>query len=146
MSVDVPVPFSMHRVVAVIVALAGFTGDVPSVAAESLSRAEYVAHKRQIHADFTADKLGCDRLTGQDQRVCVVKAQGRENVALAELDYNASGTAVDAARLAAARSESDRLAARALCAARLGGEKNRCPKEAETPGGKAAVDAHVPRQ
>ncbi len=130
------------RVAALLLTVVACAG-APTAFAEALSRADYLAHQRQIHADFSADRLECDRLTGHDKRVCLTKAKGRENVALAELDYNVSGTAADAARLATARGESDHAVARAVCAGRPGVEKDRCLKEADAAGAKAAIDARA---
>ena len=100
--------------------------------AESLSRADYLAHKRQIDADYRADETSCRRRTGQDRSLCLVQAQGRLKVALAELDYNSSGKEADAARLAAVKSESDFTVAKQRCSAEpLRADRERCLAQAE---------------
>lgn len=113
---------------------------VGAVHAETLSRADYRAHQRQIEADYRADQAGCQRRSGQDRDLCLVQAQGRFKVAMAELDYNSSGKEVDAARLALAKRDSDRAVARQRCdAAPSRPERERCLAQADAAYGAPAI-------
>lgn len=112
---------------------------VPSQAT-ALSKADYAAHKRQIEADFKADRGVCDRLTDNDRDVCIVKAKGRERVAKSELDFNNTGTASDANRLAVVKADADRAVARELCDRRSGKDKVLCINDADVVHAKAVQD------
>ena len=116
-----------------------------AASADALSRADYTAHKRQIDADLTADRVRCRQRTGRDLSLCVAQAQGRHRVAMAELDFNASGTDADAARLDVVKRDSEFVVARERCEALgRGPERERCLARAEAAHSGAAGPLRAP--
>ncbi len=129
---------AVARRLCAVLALAAIGVAAGAAQAEALSRADYAAHKRQIDADLRADQLRCRPRTGADRNLCLAQAEGRHKVALAELDFNASGKESDAARLAAVKGDSDFLVAKQRCAARVAAaDRPRCLEQAEAARAKA---------
>jgi hypothetical protein len=107
------------------VMLAALIGQ-PSVQAAAVSPDEYRAVRSRIEAEYRDSLVSCQRLTGNLRDVCREKAKGREKVARAELEFNRSGSARDAEKLALARADADYEVAKERCEDRTGNERVRC--------------------
>ena len=56
-----------------------------AIAAQGLSKAEYLVARQTIESDFRTAKIGCEPMLGHVKDVCMADVRGREVVALAEL-------------------------------------------------------------
>lgn len=109
--------------------------------AAGMTHAEYSAKKDQISADFKADKAACDKMEGNAKDVCVEKAKAREKVAKAELEFNYTGKASDANKIAVAKADGQYDVAKEMCDDRKGDDKDACVKEAKAVHARALADA-----
>jgi hypothetical protein len=114
--------------------------------AASMTHAEYSAKKDQISADYKSDKAQCDKMEGNAKDVCVEKAKGKENVAKAELEYNYTGKAADANKVAEKKADADYAVAKEMCDDRKGNDKDVCVKEAKATHTKALADAKMSKK
>lgn len=116
-----------------------------TLAVTPMNRADQQAAKKQISAEYKADKAACKRLTGNDQDVCEEKAEAKEKVAQAELEYNHSGKPEDADKLARIRVTTAYEVAEELCDARSGDAKRACVDDAKAVRDKGLRDAKARR-
>lgn len=112
-------------------------------AATAMSPADYSTHKTRISTEHKADKAACDQMSGNAKDVCEKKADGKEKVARAELEYSRSGKASDARKLAEARADADYSVAKEMCDDKAGNAEDVCEKEAKAAHTKALADAKV---
>jgi hypothetical protein len=108
--------------------------------AENFSKAVYDGAKDDIKKTYSADKDACDKLSGNAKDICVKEAKGRENVALAQLEYNYTGKAKDEGKLIEARYEARYDVAKERCDDRSGEAKDLCTREAKTAYEKAKAE------
>ena len=111
--------------------------------AATMTHADYAAHKSQIEADYKTDKVACDKFAGNEKDVCIEKAKGKEKVAKAELEYNDTGKASDAKKLAIAKGDADYAVAKEMCDDRKGNDKDVCVKQAKANHTKASAAANL---
>ncbi|WP_418149419.1 hypothetical protein ABL841_08195 [Variovorax paradoxus] len=114
--------------------------NTPPAAATDPAMAEYKAARDKISADYKADKAACDAMKDNAKAVCVKEAQGRQKIALAELDHERSPSDANARRLAEARVAVNYEVAREKCNERQGGDKAACLKEAKATEAKGKAD------
>ena len=108
-----------------------------------LTKPEYSAAKSQISNDYKTDRAACNKNSGNERDVCTEKAKAKEKVAKGELEYNYSGKASDAKRLAIVRGDTTYSVAKEMCDAKTGNEKSVCVKEAKAGHTKAIADAKM---
>jgi hypothetical protein len=111
--------------------------------ADSMSTNDYQASKDRIAAQYKAAIAGCASLAGNANDVCEARAKGQQSVALAELEYDRSGTDADRAKVATARSEAAHAIAAEKCDGMAGNSKDVCMKEADAAQTKANADAKL---
>ena len=128
-----------HTCQALSIVAALFAGS--ATLAASMSHAEYAAKKDQISAENKADKAACDKLDGNTKDVCVEKANGKEKVAKAELEFNYTGKQADSAKIAVAKADADYDVAKEMCDDKKGNDKDICVKDAKAAHAKAIADA-----
>jgi len=109
--------------------------------AAPMTQDEYRVTKERIEAEFRDSKAACDRLLDHAKDVCREEAKAKDKVARAELEYNRTGSAKDANRLAETRADAAYSVARERCDDRKGQDKDICVKEATTVHIKALADA-----
>jgi hypothetical protein len=102
-----------------------------SAMANSMTKTEYQAAKKNIAADYKTAKTGCDPLLANVKDICMAEAKGRENVALAELaaTYKPSQKARYDTRIA--KAQADYSVAKEKCDDKAGNEKDVCVKQAD---------------
>jgi len=108
--------------------------------AANFSKSVYDGAKDDIKKTYKVDKDACDQLSGNAKDICVKEAKGREDVALAQLEYNYSGNAKDEAKLIEARYEARYDVAKERCDDRSGEAKDVCQREAKTSYEKAKAE------
>ena len=109
----------------------------------TMEKSEYSSAKTQISGDYKTDRTACDKNSGNERDICTEKAKAKEKVAKAELEYNYTGKASDAKRLAIVRGDSTYSIAKKMCDAKTGNEKDVCVKEAKATHTKAIADAKM---
>ena len=114
--------------------------------AATMSKTEYSAAKDHISADYKADKAACATSSGNAKDVCQEQAKGKEKVARAELEYNSSGKATDANKVAVAKADSTYAVAKEKCDDKAGNAKDLCVTEAKATHTKALADAKLTKK
>ena len=107
----------------------------------TMSKADHNAGKSRISAQYKADKAACADFKNNSKDVCQVEAKGKQNVALAELQYGYSGKPADQMTLLKERAQADYALAQERCDDLAGNAKDVCVKEAKAVETKALVNA-----
>jgi hypothetical protein len=107
------------------------------------SKDEMKASEDRIEADYKSAKAACDKLSGNEKDVCMAEAKGKQKVAKAELQANASGKETDRAKVALARADANYDVAKERCDDKKGNDKDVCVKDAKAQHTKAKEDAKV---
>src|SRR6218665_1844428 len=94
--------------------------------AANFSKNVYNGAKDEIKAAYKADRESCDKLAGNTKDICVEQAKGDEKIAMAQLDYNYSGSTADEAKLYEARYEARYELAKERCDDFAGEPKDIC--------------------
>lgn len=128
----------------VVMAVALFMGS--GAFAANMAKADYNTQKTQIKADYKVDDVACDKFTNNEKDVCEKKAEGKEKVALAELEMNYTGKPKDATKLAMVKADTAYETAKEMCDDKSGNDKDVCVKEAKATHTKAQADAKMNRQ
>jgi hypothetical protein len=116
---------------------------IGGAAAADMSSTDLKAEKDRIAADYKADKASCDSLSGNAKDICSKQAEGKENVANADLQYRRTGSAGDRGKLAKAKAEATYEVAKEKCDDMSGNAKDVCVKEAQAAKVKAEADAKM---
>jgi dsDNA-specific endonuclease/ATPase MutS2 len=111
-----------------------------------MSRDEYQAAKSRIEAEGEADEARCKALQGNAKDVCEEEAEGREDVAKAELEQRYKPSARNARKVAEAKIEAAYEIAKERCDAQTGNAKDVCEREAKTQERKAKADLRSARK
>ena len=106
---------------------------------------DYLAAKDRIISAYKIESAKCAQVTDQAHDVCVLRAEGDQSVALAELAFQYSGKPEDRARIALAKNDASYRVAKTLCDEQPGSAKSACLKDAETARIEANADAQVSR-
>jgi len=108
--------------------------------ASNFSKAAYSDAKSDIKANYKAERKTCDGMSGNAKDVCIEEVKGRESVALAQLEYNYSGSAKDQEALYRTQADARYDVAKEKCDDRSGDAKDLCLREAKTTHEKARAD------
>lgn len=108
--------------------------------AANFSKPVYDGAKEDIKTSYKADRDACSKLSGNAKDICVEEAKGREKVALAQLEYNYSGSPGDEIKLMETRAEARYEVAKERCDDRSGDAKDLCQREAKTAHDKAKAE------
>ncbi len=106
-------------------------------------KTDYKAAKDRIGAEYKADKSACDKVSGNQKDICVEQAKGKEKVAKAEAEYNYTGKASDANKIAVAKADANYAVAKEMCDDKGGNVKDVCVTEAKSEHTKALADAKM---
>lgn len=110
------------------------------------NKTDYNAAKDRISAEYKADKAACDKLSGNQKDVCDERAKGKEKVAKAEAEYNYTGKASDANKVAIAKADADYAVAKQMCDEKGADAKDVCVAEAKAVHKKALADAKLSKK
>lgn len=117
-------------------ALIGLAG----AASANLTKPVYNAAKDEVKAMFKAERDKCDPLSGNAKDVCVDRAKGQEKVALANLEYQYTGTVKDHNDYLESRFEARYKLAKEMCDDKAGNAKDVCVAEAKAEHDRAKAD------
>ena len=132
-------PFLRTRLTLLVAALAA--GSV--VYAATMSRADYGTEKDRIAVVFKSERSACGEFSGNQKDICKEKAEGKEKVARAQLEYQYSGKPADANKWAVAKADADFGLAKERCDDKAGNPKDVCVQEARSNHTKALADAKL---
>lgn len=118
---------------------------LPLAQAAAMSKAERSTMKTQIGATYKDDKASCAALGANAKDICIKEAQGKERVALAELEANYTGKPADQNKVRVAKAEAAYAVSKEKCDDLAGNPKDVCAKEAKAVRVKALADAKVSR-
>jgi hypothetical protein len=104
---------------------------VTSVSAAPLPKATYDAAKTELKTNYKSERAACDSMSGNAKDICVETAKGREEVAMAHLEYQYSGKSSDRAALLKARYEARYEVAKERCDDLGAQQKDVCVAEAK---------------
>jgi hypothetical protein len=124
--------------------LAGLAGAAP--ATTNFSRGAYDGAKADIQATYKAERDKCEAQAGNAGDICREQARGRERIALAQLEYNYTGSARDEIRLLEAQYKARYELAKERCDDLSGDGKDLCLREARTARDKAQADVKLARR
>ena len=120
---------------------AGAQAPLPQAPAEiDPALVEYGAARERIGANAKAALSQCEALAAAAKPVCIKEAQGREKIALAELDQQRRPSDANARRLAETRVAVNYEIAREKCNERQGDDKAECLSRAGAEESKARAD------
>lgn len=124
------------------VALLGAAG----IASANLTKPVYSQAKDEVKAMFKAERDNCGSLSGNAKDVCVERAKGHEKVALANLEYQYTGTMKDRNDYLESRYEARYKLAKEMCDDKSGNAKDVCTAEAKAAHDKAKADLKANKQ
>ena len=119
---------------------------LPMAQAASVAKTDYDASKTRIAADYKTDRAACASLAGNAKDICVEQANGKQKVALAELEYAYTGKLSDRTKVQVVRAGSTYAVAMERCDDLAGNVKDVCVKEAKATEIKALADAKAGKQ
>ena len=111
--------------------LAALTVALFSGHAMALTKAEYDAAKDVIKAEYKADKANCATLAGNAKDVCEEEAEGKEDIAKADLEAQYKPTPRNQEKARVARADAAYEVAKEKCDDLSGDTKNSCEKDAK---------------
>ena len=109
----------------------------------TMNKADYTAAKDRIEAEYKADRATCDTFSGNAKDICKEKAEGKQKVARAELEYSDSGKPADGTKVAMTKADAAYAVAKQMCDDKNGNPKNVCMSEAKAAHTKALTDARL---
>lgn len=116
---------------------------LPLAHSATMDKADYKASKTRIGADYKADKAACGSLAGNAKDICKETAEGKEKVALAELEYSYTGKPADQHKVMKVKANTAYAVAKEKCDDLAGNPKDVCVKEAKAVQAKALADAKL---
>lgn len=113
------------------------------VMAQMMSKDQYKSAKDGIAADYKTAKVDCDSFAGNAKDICMAQANGKEKVAITELDAENNPSANARYKVRIARADADYAVAKEKCDDRAGNIKDVCMKQAKAAEVAAKADATV---
>ena len=110
------------------------------VASANLTKPVYSQAKDEVKAMFKVERDKCGSMSGNAKDVCVERAKGQEKVALANLEYQYTGTVKDRNDYMEARYDASYKYAKEMCDDKSGNAKDVCVAEAKAEHDKAKAD------
>lgn len=132
---------TLRPLLAGIVATFAFVGS--STFAATMSKDEHKVAKASIEATEKADKDACKSLNGNANDVCKAQADGKADIARADLEARYTGKPGDATKLSEVKAETTYKVAKEKCDDLAGNPKDVCVKEAKAVWEKAKADAKL---
>ena len=114
-----------------------------STSALALTSAEEKAEKNRINTQYKSEKAQCKSLKGNPKDVCEEEAEGRQKIALAELDFKKEPTPANRYKVEKTKADAAYEVADEKCDALKGNEKDVCEKDAKASHVKALEAAKV---
>jgi hypothetical protein len=114
--------------IAIISGLALSTG---AMAEPTMTKDAYKAEKERIKDDYKADKARCGSFSGNAKDICLAEAEGKEDVAEADLEARYKPSKASHKKAAIAKAEADYKVAKEKCDDQSGNAKDVCLKDAK---------------
>jgi hypothetical protein len=111
--------------------------------AANFAKSTYDGAKQDIKANFKTERESCNSVTGNAKDVCIQAAKANQDIALAQLEYNYTGSDKDELKLMTATYEGRYSVAKEKCDDLSGQPKDVCLQEAKTARDKAAADVKL---
>jgi hypothetical protein len=111
--------------------------------AKGISKGDYQAGNRRVGTDYKSAKALCATFEGNTNDICMAKAQGKKNIALAENQARYQPNPMAKFRVRMARATAAYAVASEGCDERAGKAKDICVKEAKAMSAKAKADARA---
>jgi hypothetical protein len=124
-------------------AAAALSCSVFAAPAANFSKGTYDGAKQDIKANFKAERESCNSLSANAKDVCIQAAKANQDIALAQLEYNYTGTDKDELKLMTATYEGRYNVAKEKCDDLSGQPKDVCLQEAKTARDKAEADVKL---
>lgn len=99
---------------------------------ETMSASVYEGARADIEAAFETDRRSCESLEGNSRRVCLKESTGREQIALARLEFLQRGDPDSEQKLKRLQYEVRYEVARQRCEALAGAPRQHCLERAQT--------------
>ncbi len=109
--------------------------------AEGMSKEQYKATEKNIHAEYKAAKAGCKSLAGNANDICEAEAKGKKNLGIAELEANYKPSAETLYKARVAKADGEYSVAIQKCDDKAGNDKDVCVKEAKAAKVRGEADA-----
>lgn len=130
----------------IVIACTLATAGAASFAQTTMSSNVYGSAKDQIKQVYKTDREACKSLSGNVKDVCEKEVEGREEVAMAHLQLQRTGSADDRRKLAEARLEARHDVAKEKCDDLSGDAKNVCQTQAKTVLDKGKADIKMNKE
>lgn len=114
-----------------------------ATAAMAMTPAEYTSAKNRISADYKMHKAHCDPMKGNAKDICKKEAEGKENVAKAELEVQYKPSDKTQYNARKAQADADYAVAKEKCDDLTGNAKDVCKKDAKAAHVSAIENAKV---
>ncbi|MBC7993235.1 MAG: hypothetical protein H7Z15_08350 [Rhizobacter sp.] len=135
-------PGSLPRLTVALAALLAMAG----AQAQTFSAPVYSGAKDDIRTVYKAERSKCDTLAGNAKDICSEQTKANEKVALAQLEYNQSGSAKHATDLREARFDGAFEVAKERCDDLAGNPKDVCLQAAKSAHEKAKADLKMDKK
>lgn len=109
--------------------------------AQNISNNDYKAGKDKISVEHKSAKAGCASLSSNAKDICIAQADGKNKVALAELQVSYTPSVKTRYEVRIAQAEADYAVAKERCDDQAGNAKDVCVKEAKAVETTAKADA-----
>ncbi len=136
----------MKKLTIIALALALGFGLSGGAFAANMSKADYKAAQKRIDAEEKADKATCKSMSGNAKDICMKEANGKENVAKAELDAQYKPNSKSDYKVRKAKADAAYAVAKEKCDDMKGNEKQVCVKEAKAARTAARGDAKADKK
>lgn len=114
--------------------------------AANFSKPVYEGARTEVKSRFKLERETCEARSGDDRSLCLEVAKGREKIALAQLEYNYSGSKKDEMDLWKAKVEARYDVERRKCEALAGNDRDVCVRAAKTARDKSEADMKLARK
>jgi len=109
--------------------------------AQTMSKDDYKLSKDRIAVEYKTAKMGCASLSGNSNDICLAEADGRQNVARAELEAGYKPTSKTRHAVRIAKADANYAVAKQRCDDMAGNSKDVCVKQAMSADTAAKADA-----
>lgn len=109
--------------------------------AASMSKADYETHQARISSEQKLGKEACNAMAGNARDICIADINGKQRIALAELDWQYKPSAKRKSQILVTKAEAEYAVANERCDDLTANAKDVCVKEAKAAEAAAKADA-----
>lgn len=119
---------------------------VGAAQANNFSKGTYDGAKDDVKSVYKAERDACSKHSGNAKDICIEQAKGREKIALAQLEYNYTGTEKDEMKLWEVKADARYDIAKEKCDDLAGNAKDVCVRKAKTDHDKSKADLKLAKK